>query len=247
MANVAHTSTVPVGARRSEQLHAAAHDNEELLSAIRADGRDEPRLVQLCEPMLTAVLALRTPDQLSDVPTLYAQLQRHYTTLCHEASARGIDEHTIRLASFALVAFADETIAESGWIDRTQWPFLQYEYFKTRRAGELFFDHLQQIQGRGYDYTIWKQSAKADLLEVYYLCLLLGFRGAWAFNAPARVQLDLEQIQRHVRARRVGPFAPNVAPRSYRNRTHGTAAAWMWLALLIHITLIVGLVLIYLP
>lgn len=247
MANVLYTPTAPTAVQGRDYVRAAAPDEQAMPPSRAAAVRHEPSLVQLCEPLLNMILALQTPDRFGDVATLYAQLQRECGALRHSAAAAGINEQDIQLAVFALVAFADETIAESAWIDRTQWPFLQYEYFNTRRAGELFFDHLQQIQGRGYDYTIWKQSTRADLLEVYYLCLLLGFRGAWAFNAPVRVQHELEQIQRHVRARRIGQLAPNAAPRPYRNKIHGTAAAWMWIALLIHAALIGGLVLIYLP
>lgn len=247
MSNVVYTPTTSQRAQGHRYEQAAAHDHEQAVSTSGADGPRAERLVDLCEPMLNAILALQTSDQFGDVPTLYAQFQAQYNALCHSASAAGIDTQDIQLAAFALVAFADETVAESAWIERTQWPFLQYDYFKTRRAGELFFEHLQQIQGRGYDYAVWKHPAKADLLEVYYLCLLLGFRGAWAFNPPARVQHELEQIQRHIHARRIGPLAPNAAPRPYRNRVHGTAAGWMWLALLIQLALIVGLVLIYMP
>lgn len=218
---------------------------QDMAIARGADAPPVTRLAQVCEPMLSLIISLQNPDRFGDVPALYAQLQAHYTALYHEAAAAGIDEHKTQLAAFALVAFADETIAESAWIDRTQWPFLQYDYFNTRRAGEQFFEQLQQIQGKKYDYTIWKDPAKADLLEVYYLCLLLGFRGAWAFDPPPRVQHELEQIQRHARARPAVPLAPNVVPRSYRNLLHGSAAGWMWLAIMIQVVLVVGLVLIH--
>jgi type IV/VI secretion system ImpK/VasF family protein len=248
MSNTFYAPTAPPSAARTDQVQTAAYSQQERLIISRgATTQQERRLAQLCEPMLRSILSLELPERTGDAAALYEQMQAQYIALRHDAAAAGLDAREIELAAFALVAFADETIAESDWIDRTQWPFLQYDYFQTRRAGEQFFDHLQQIQGRGYDYAIWKDAAKAELLEIYYLCLLLGFRGAWAFSPPSHIQHELEQIQRHVRARPVGPFSPNVGGRPYRHGAQGTASAWMWLAIAIQLTLIAGLALIYLP
>jgi type VI secretion system protein ImpK len=247
MSNGVYAQPFPAAPQGQEYTRTAVQGREQsLISSNGAGVEHGPRLAQVCDPMLSLILSLPLPERFSDAPTLYAQLQAQYTELCHDAAALGIDERDTRLAAFALVAFADETIAEAGWIDRAQWPFLQYEYFNTRRAGEQFFEQLQQIQGKKYDYAIWKDPAKAQLLEVYYLCLLLGFRGAWAFDPPLRVKHELEQIQRHVRARPIGPLAPNVVPRAYRNSLHGTAKGWMWLAIVIQLMLLAGLVLIHL-
>ncbi|HEX6288760.1 MAG TPA: DotU family type IV/VI secretion system protein [Herpetosiphonaceae bacterium] len=246
MSNVVYAPPSLAATQGQEHPHAATQGaHQEVSAAHRVGAQPAPRLAQLCDPMLSLILSLQNPERLDNVPALYAQLQSQHAALCHQAALAGIDERDLHLATFALVAFADETIAESAWIDRAQWPFLQYEYFTTRRAGEQFFEQLQQIQGKKYDYAIWKDASRAELLEVYYLCLLLGFRGAWAFDPPLRVQHELEQIQRHVRARPAGRLAPNVGPRSYRNRAHGSAHGWMWLAILIQMALIAGLVMIH--
>jgi type VI secretion system protein ImpK len=219
---------------------------QELVASNGVSAQPGPRLAEICRPMLSLILSLRDPERLDDVAALHAQFQAEYSALYHQAALAGIDQGDVELAAFALVAFADETIAESAWIDRAQWPSLQYDYFTTRRAGEQFFEQLQQIQGNKYDYTIWKDAARSEVLEVYYLCLLLGFRGAWAFDPPPRVQHELEQIQRHARSRPVTPLAPNAGPRSYRHLLHGTTQGWMWLTIVIQVLLLAGLLLIHL-
>jgi type IV/VI secretion system ImpK/VasF family protein len=247
MSNVVYAQSSRAATQANEYSRSAAHAADRSLAGARgAVAPGAPGLATVCEPMLSLILSLQNPERLNDLPALYAQLHAEYTAFCHEAAALGIDERDIQMAAFALVAFADETIAESAWVDRPQWPFLQYEIFNTRRAGEQFFEYLQQIQGKKYDYAVWKDHGRAELLEVYYLCLLLGFRGAWAFDPPPRVRHELEQIQRHVRARPLGPLAPNGVSRSYRNMLHGSAANWMWLAIVIQLVLIAGLLLIHL-
>lgn len=247
MSNSAYAQPSPAAAHHLEYPQALTSSNRQAGTVARSiETQQCPGLPHVYAPMLNMILSLQSLDRCDDLPMLYAQLQSHYTALRHNAAMLGIDERSVQLAAFALVAFADETIAESNWADRTQWPFLQYDCFNTRRAGEEFFEQLQQIQGKKYDYAIWKDPAKKDLLELYYLCLLLGFRGVWAFAPPLRVQHELEQIQRHVRARPIGPLAPNAVPRAYRNVLHGTASAWMWLAIVIQVLLIAGLLLIHL-
>lgn len=247
MSNVVYAPRSPVATQTREYTRVGPQSaDQQLIVTNGAAAQPAPRLAQICHPMLSLILSLRNPDRLDDVAALHAQFQSQYSALYHEAALAGIDEQDVELAAFALVAFADETIAESTWIDRAEWPSLQYDYFKTRRAGEQFFEQLQQIQGKKYDYTIWKDPARAQVLEVYYLCLLLGFRGAWAFDPPPRVQHELEQIRRHARSRPVAPLAPNGGPRSYRNTLHGSAMGWMWLALTIQLVLIGGLLLIHL-
>ena len=51
---------------------------------------------------------------------------------------------------------------------------LQAELFGTHTAGEEFFVSLQQLLGRG------DSSDLADLIEIHYLCLLLGFGGRYS-------------------------------------------------------------------
>ncbi|MBV9792004.1 MAG: DotU family type IV/VI secretion system protein [Chloroflexi bacterium] len=247
MSNVVFAPRSPAATQRGDYTRAGTQSaTRELVTSNGGINQPGPRLAEICRPMLSLILSLRDPERLDDVAALHTQFQAEYSALYHQAALAGIDQGDVELAAFALVAFADETIAESAWIDRAQWPSLQYDYFTTRRAGEQFFEQLQQIQGNKYDYTIWKDAARSQVLEVYYLCLLLGFRGAWAFDPPPRVQHELEQIQRHARSRPLTPIAPNGGPRSYRHLLHGTVLGWIWLALAIQAVLIGGLLWIHL-
>lgn len=88
--------------------------------------------------------------------------------------ASGVPEVDIGEAHYALVAFIDERVLKSNWPGRTEWMNspLQLLIYREFRAGEHFYARmgalLQQAQ----------QAPTSTALEVYYLCLALGFTGA---------------------------------------------------------------------
>jgi type VI secretion system protein ImpK len=60
---------------------------------------------------------------------------------------------------------------------------LQEEVFGGAMAGELFFQYLQQLLGRQDSEDL------ADVLEVYQLCLLLGFKGRYSVTHGSELQV----------------------------------------------------------
>ncbi len=89
---------------------------------------------------------------------------------------------------YALVAFVDEFFlnrdTESSDIWR-QHP-LQVEYFNELLAGERFFIKLDELY----------QAQKKDVLEIYYYCLLLGFKGKYALIG----EKELKQIKLKIKS-----------------------------------------------
>ena len=112
----------------------------------------------------------------------------------------------MKLASFALVAFLDESVLASENPVFADWPRkpLQEELFGTHVAGETFFAHLQQLLSRQDSPDL------ADLLEVHFLCMVLGFSGRYSGGYRS----ELHQIMnvtadkiRRIRGR-LGPLSP---------------------------------------
>lgn len=96
-----------------------------------------------------------------------------------QAKALGFSSEINQLAFFALVALLDETVLKAqnpAFADWAQRP-LQEEMFGHNRAGEVFFDHLHNLLVRA------DSQETADCLEVYCLCMLLGFKGRFALSA----------------------------------------------------------------
>jgi type VI secretion system protein ImpK len=94
----------------------------------------------------------------------------------------------------------DETILNSRWPYKERWADnpLQLDFFGTYLAGENFYDKLDEIRQR--------PEAKPDLLEIYYLCMLLGFRGKYGVTGEEKLKLLVEQVARELGALR--PPAP---------------------------------------
>ena len=160
------------------------------------------------EPIALAV-QLQTAAEFGPAEVLRERTRRLIRHAEREAQDAGYDRDDTREATFAVVAFLDETIQGSTWSDREQWLAqpLQLELYDRNDAGEEFFTRLDTLRGA--------VSERADVLEVYYLCLALGFRGRYEFLPPgehrdlvAAVYGDLARAPQLA----PGPLAPHAEP-----------------------------------
>jgi type VI secretion system protein ImpK len=138
------------------------------------------------QEVLTAIVRLRVNRQ----PVADAESFRHHMREALKAAAQqahdkgGYAMDDIRFATFAVVAFLDESILNARNPLFADWPRkpLQEELFGTHVAGEVFFQNLQKLLG-GQDSALL-----ADVLEVHYLCMLLGYAGR--FTGGSRGELN---------------------------------------------------------
>jgi len=130
---------------------------------------------------LAAARELPSPDVLQRrLSSLFDQMHRR----CREA---GFPDEDAVDAKYAIAAFADEQILRSQWPGRNQWMAqpLQLLYFNENTAGEGFFHRAAALQG---------QPARAHVLEIYYLCLCLGFQGQYAVRGGEGLAPIVEQM-----------------------------------------------------
>ncbi len=80
----------------------------------------------------------------------------------------------VQVSKFALAAFVDETVLTNNFPLKNEWEKnpLQLEYFGEQLAGNKFFEKLEAMLNQ-IDVT-------ADAVEIYYFCMLLGFKGRYA-------------------------------------------------------------------
>jgi type VI secretion system protein ImpK len=124
-----------------------------------------------------------------------------------DARARGYDPDFVRLAIYAYVAFLDETVLNSSQPMFAAWTRqpLQEEVFGEHMAGENFFRYLSDLMSRQDSEDL------ADLLEVYLICLLLGFHGKYGANDPGSVQSIVMSVQQKIhRIRGPGTAGPAI-------------------------------------
>lgn len=153
-------------------------------------GRTE-NLALAFQEMLTAVTRLRAHrQQVNDAEQFRNQVRQAIRTADQDAKRLGYVEDDIKLAIFAVVAFLDESILNlqnpvfADWVRKP----LQEELFGRHTAGEIFFDQLNHLLGRR------ETPELADLLEVYQLCLLLGFVGRYSISGRGELRAVIEAV-----------------------------------------------------
>lgn len=142
------------------------------------------------QEVFTAVVRLRYNRQaVSDAETFRAQMRQALRVAEQEARSRGCSAEDVKQVIFAVVAFLDESVLTSRNPVFVNWPRLplQAELFGNQLGGEIFFQELQKTLNRS------DSQETADLLEVYYLCLLLGFKGRYAAGGDLRSVMGATQ------------------------------------------------------
>ena len=157
------------------------------------------------QEVFTATVRLRYNRQaVSNAESFRTHLKQALRAAEQEARSGGCTSEDVKYAVFALVAFLDESALSCrnpAFSDWARLP-LQAEMFGHQLAGEVFFQELQKTLNRD------DSAQAADLLEIYYLCLLLGFKGRYAAGGDLRSLMGRikEKIGR-VRGD-VGPLSP---------------------------------------
>lgn len=142
-------------------------------------------LAQALQEAFTVAARLRATRQAApDAESFRARVKQLLALADEEARRAGYPPETVRLAVYAYIAFLDESVLNSGLPIFAQWPRqpLQEEIFGDHMAGENFFRQLQELLGRQDSPEV------GDLLEVYLLCMLLGFRGKYGAGGEAGMQ-----------------------------------------------------------
>src|SRR3954464_3720627 len=159
------------------------------------------RLALDIQEPFTAIVRLRGNKQVAaDAESVPHRIKQVLSAAEAEARRQGYVADDVRFALFAVIAFLDESVLNSGQPMFAQWPSrtLQEEVFGVHMAGELFFQYLQQLMTRADSPDL------ADVLEVYLLCLLLGFRGRYAATQGSEIPSLVQQLNEKIARTRGG-------------------------------------------
>jgi type VI secretion system protein ImpK len=123
-----------------------------------------------------------------------------------QARSQGYGGEDIKSAVFAVVAFVDESVLNLRLPVFADWPRrpLQEELFGHHIAGEIFFQNLQELLGKNDSQDL------ADLLEIYHLCLQLGFAGRYSLGDRGGLRAINDATAEKIRRIRgdAGPISP---------------------------------------
>lgn len=134
-------------------------------------------LAMAFQEVFTAVVRLRYNRQaVPNADAFRAGMKQALRKAEQEALSGGYGPEDVKRAIYAVVAFLDESALGSSNPAFKNWASqpLQAELYGNLLAGETFFKELQKVLSAPDSPQL------ADLLEIYYLCLLLGFKGRYA-------------------------------------------------------------------
>jgi type VI secretion system protein ImpK len=156
-------------------------------------------IASLFSEALTAILRIRYGKQtVGDTQSFREHMRRLLQSAMQEARSKGYTSEHIQMAVLATVGFLDESVlnlasaAPADWARRP----MQEELFGGHVAGETFFQNFSALLRE-------ENSARvADVLELHCHCLMLGYKGRYAFgNAGELAQLLRAALEKIARAR----------------------------------------------
>lgn len=195
-----------------------------------------PKFAQAVDPIYLHVLGML--DRISrDEKPLPQDERMRIRALIDQAEAIIGGGQEWDLTKYAIASWIDEVLVETPWDGRDWWSnnVLEVELFNTRLCNERFYVRAQEAS------TLTRR----DALEVYYVCVVLGFRGLYRdpnlaamltqnHNLPADLETWAKQASLSIRLGQGRP--PLAAPRReivgappLRTRP---LVVWSWLAAL---------------
>jgi type VI secretion system protein ImpK len=140
-------------------------------------------LASCYENSITTILRLGSQQQaVQNSQVFRTNIRAALRAAMEQAKTLGYSSEMIQLSFSAVVGFLDESVLMLQSPTFADWPQrpLQEELFGHHRMGEVFFENLRGLLGRQ------ESRRTADCLEVYCICLLLGYRGRYALGRRRR-------------------------------------------------------------
>lgn len=125
-------------------------------------------------PVIQCVIDLQHRLERGESPPLAPEREQILVALDEaqrKAAGSGQLLHDFELAKHALVYWIDEILINSPWVHATEWrqQILEWDIYQERLRADRFYEMAHEAEAL----------AGTDPLEIYYLCVALGFRGRY--------------------------------------------------------------------
>jgi len=183
-----------------------------------------PSLVELMHEGFHMLSMLRHGSAPPAEAEFGAAIRTSLDAVSNEARAQRIAVDDIEDAKYAFCAALDEIILASAFPLRDAWERrpLQLLLFGDQLAGEHFFDKLEQLRLKGGE--------RLQALQVFHMCLLLGFRGRYALEGADRLSYLAARLGdeiAHLQGKGKG-FAPRAArPDNIAHKLQSNTPYWI--------------------
>lgn len=148
--------------------------NKYMATQQNAAGQAPATLLNLTRDFFSMVLMIRRGSEAQSVDAFLERVEEYFKEMESRALTAGYSMEKYRDAQYAMCAFLDESVLGSGGNNIRQHIELhplQYHYFGVHLAGEGFFERLESLRS--------DVKGNVDVLEIYHLCLALGFEGKY--------------------------------------------------------------------
>ncbi len=185
--------------------------------------RQPKTLVDMMYDGFYLMFLIRNRNAPIDADKFRERLREFLDEFERSAKRANIATDDIFAAKYAFCAAIDEHILASRFSIRDAWERqpLQLAFFGDQLAGERFFERLEALRAEG--------AKRLQSLEVYHLCLLLGFRGRYLLESPEKLSYLVDRLGdeiAHYKGKRAA-FAPDwAAPDSIRHALRGNLPLW---------------------
>lgn len=128
-----------------------------------------------------ALFLLKNGNAPKDEANFARKLQQFLNTVDTNARKLDIPVEDVHAAKYAFCAAVDETVLRSTFTIRDSWARhpLQLVLFGDQLAGENFFQRLEELRSKGNPHL--------QALEVFHMCLLLGFHGRYLIESSEKL------------------------------------------------------------
>lgn len=157
--------------------------------------------------LLALIGRLKTIPHHSDVGGLHRQVTQEIQSFDNMARSRGCSPEAVLAARYALCAAIDEAVLNTPWGSSSLWSgqSMLSTFHQETGGGEKFFQILERI--------MMEPAKNIELLELYSICLALGFEGRYRIMEMGRSQLDSlrDELYRTIRTYR-GDYERELSP-----------------------------------
>lgn len=151
-----------------------------------AESANKNDLITFAGPVFDLILRLR-----AGIVTPSNELRPKIAGLLQDFEKRAeryrFNHKIVQVSKFALASFVDEVVLTNNFPLKNEWEKypLQLEYFGEQLAGNKFFDKLEAM--------LKQIETTQDAVEVYYYCMLLGFKGRYAIYEQEKLLATMQK------------------------------------------------------
>ena len=184
------------GGRKSRETAVAdrpappVYDSDRYSTAPTAHrGHGFNQLLDAAGTLLSLVGQLRGTASQPDIDSLREHVE-HEVKAFERAAVSVADAETVSTARYLLCTMIDETVLGTPWGNESKWSeqTLLAKFHREAWGGEKFFNIL--------NYLLHEPARHIDLLELIYLCLIMGFEGK--YRAQSQGNRELQSIQENL-------------------------------------------------